>query len=169
MPTTLEVGRAFKINDTPVPAGKYSLWIVARPNDDWSLRIEPRSDLQHFDDPDSSATQYHTHLKVMTIDPVETLTWSITSVQRYRATVRMAWGNRAAEFTLALKPSVSVGVDPAVAARITSLDSLLTFHLLGLEALGGDSPGMAMALVPRYPSDRLWIAGTKKTAAPRTP
>lgn len=173
IPTTLEVGRDFKINGTAVPAGAYSLWIVARPEGDWSLRIDPHVKVDHWFDPDSSAEQFHARLKVTTVDPVETLTWSIPSVTGYRATFRMAWGDRAAEFTLALKPSFDPAVSAETAAalvgnslvtadttvqsfaspppeiRISPVGNTLRFEALGMKGRGWDwGKGLTWMLVP---------------------
>lgn len=170
-PTTLDVGRDFQVNGTKVPAGTYSLWVVPRENDDWSLIIDPRTKLNHWDDPDSTSAQYHAKLKVSHVDSVETLTWSMPQVSGYKTTVRMAWGTRAAEFTLAVKPSLSATVSPAVAAeivgdyiltpdtarypkadavRLSYADSTLAVRFVGGEfgdAWGGE-PGTTMVLVP---------------------
>lgn len=117
-PTILTVGREFRINETTIPAGSYSLWVVPRENDDWSLIVEPRTDVGHGLDPDSTDQQYHAHLTVTPIDHAETLSWTLPSVTGFGATVRMAWADRAAEFTLKLKPSVDVVVPPEVAAAV---------------------------------------------------
>lgn len=115
VPTVLTVGREFRINDTTVPAGSYSLWVVPRENDDWSLIVDPRTDVGHGLDPDSTDQQYHARLRVTPIDHAETLSWTIPSVTGYSGTVRMAWADRAAEFTLKIKPSVEIVLDPEAA------------------------------------------------------
>ena len=104
IPTTLEIGRDFSINDTAVPAGKYTMWVMPRQEEPWLLILDPRDSLQHWSDPDSAAApgQYFAHLDVSEIDPVETLTWSINDIRGYGSRVRMEWGDRRVVFTLRL-------------------------------------------------------------------
>lgn len=224
VPTVLTVGREFKINDTTVPAGSYSLWVVPRENDDWSLIVDPRTDVGHGLDPDSTDQQYHARLRVTPIDHAETLSWTMPSVTGFAATVRMAWADRAAEFTLKVKPSVDIVVASEVAAVVVgdfavvdpdpeegipsdtllqirhATDGRLTWRLSGGRSRLLDE-GEEMILVPAgpdlftwgityngelvqhissavwefwredgntnfevryFPSDRLWMSGTRK-------
>jgi hypothetical protein len=102
MATVLRVDRDFSLNGAPVPAGKYSVWMVPRADDEWSLILDPRSGLFHTAHPDSTADQHHFRLTATTIDPVETLTWSIDKIRGWRSHVRMAWADKAVEFELRL-------------------------------------------------------------------
>jgi len=113
--TTLSVGRDFQINGIPVPAGKYSVWMVPRPDDQWSLVLNPNAELFHGAHPDSAAGQLHFPVTARTIDPVETLTWSINDIRGWRSTVRMQWADKSVEFGLKLDANVVLAVDPAVA------------------------------------------------------
>lgn len=102
MATVLRVDRDFRINGTPVPAGKYSVWMVPRADDQWSMILDPRADLFHTAHPDSTAEQHHFRLTAKAIDPVETLTWSINAIRGWRSRVQMAWADKAVEFELRL-------------------------------------------------------------------
>lgn len=117
-PTTIEVGREFSINETKVPAGKYTMWVMPRQEKPWLLILDPREDLNHGSDPDSTDGQYFAHLDVTPIAPVETLTWSINDVRGYGSRVRMEWGDRRVEFGLRLKSTYTIAVDSAQAAGI---------------------------------------------------
>lgn len=102
MATVLRVDRDFRIDGTPVPAGKYSVWLVPRADDQWSMMLDPRHDLFHTAHPDSTAEQLHFRLVAKTIEPVETLTWSINQIRGWRSRVQMAWADKAVEFELRL-------------------------------------------------------------------
>ncbi|MFN2316697.1 MAG: DUF2911 domain-containing protein [Gemmatimonadales bacterium] len=102
MATVLRVDRDFRIDGTPVPAGRYSVWMVPRADDQWSLILDPRAGLFHTAHPDSTAEQYHFRLTARTIEPVETLTWSINEIRGWRSRVQMAWADKAVDFELRL-------------------------------------------------------------------
>lgn len=102
MATVLRVDRDFRIDGTPVPAGRYSVWMVPRANDEWSLILDPRAGLFHTAHPDSTADQHHFRLTAKSIEPVETLTWSINEIRGWRSRVQMAWGDKAVDFELRL-------------------------------------------------------------------
>lgn len=119
MATVLRVDREFRINGTPVPAGQYSVWMVPRADDQWSLILDPRHDLFHTAHPDSTAEQHHFRLTAETIAPVETLTWSIGDIRGWRSRVRMAWADKAVEFELRLSAGdVVLQVPEEVARRL---------------------------------------------------
>lgn len=102
MATVLRVDRDFRIDGTPVPAGRYSVWMVPRADDQWSLILDPRHELFHTAHPDSTVEQYHFRVTAKTVEPVETLTWSVNDVRGWRSRVRMAWADKAVEFELRL-------------------------------------------------------------------
>lgn len=119
MATVLRVDRDFRLDGTPVPAGSYSVWMVPRADDQWSLILDPRADLFHTAHPDSTAGQHHFRLQARTIDPVETLTWSIGDIRGWRSRVRMAWADKAVEFELRLSAGdVELQVPEEVARRL---------------------------------------------------
>lgn len=125
MATTLRVDRDFSINGAAVPAGKYSVWMVPRADDQWSLFLDPRAGLFHTAHPDSTADQHHFLLTAKTIDPVETLTWSVNDVRGWRSRVRMAWADKAVEFELRLSAGdINLHVAEDVARRLVG-----TYHL----------------------------------------
>lgn len=117
MATVLRVDRDFSLDGTAVPAGSYSVWLVPRANDEWSLMLDPRADLFHTAHPDSTAEQRHFLLRARTIDPVETLTWSIGDIRGWRSRVRMAWADKAVEFELRLSAGDVVLQVPEEEAR----------------------------------------------------
>jgi hypothetical protein len=122
MATVLRVDRDFKINGTAVPKGRYSVWLVPRANDQWSLILDPRDGLFHTAHPDSTAQQHHFRLTARTIEPVETLTWSINDIRGWRSRVQMAWGNKAVDFELRLSAGeMNLTVTEEEARRLTGV------------------------------------------------
>lgn len=122
MATVLRVDRDFKINGTAVPKGRYSVWLVPRADDQWSLILDPRAGLFHTAHPDSTTEQHHFRLTARTIESVETLTWSINDIRGWRSQVRMAWGNKAVDFELRLSAGeMKVTVTEEEARRLTGV------------------------------------------------
>jgi len=116
MATVLRVDRDFKINGSPVPKGQYSIWLVPRADNQWSLILDPRPALFHTAHPDSTAEQRHFRLTARTIPSVETLTWSINDILGWRSRVQMAWGDKAVDFELRLSAgAINVQVSEEVA------------------------------------------------------
>lgn len=115
--TTLAVSRDFSLNGVAIPAGKYSVWVVPRQDDRWSLILDPRERLGHGAHPDSTADQHHVSLQARTIPPMETLTWSIGDLMGFRATLGLAWADKAVDMALRITPRFSPLVTAEVAAR----------------------------------------------------
>lgn len=113
--TVLRVDRDFSINGTPVPKGSYSIWLVPRADDQWSMFLHPRARLFHTAHPDSTSSPYNFRVTARTVDPVETLTWSIDEIRGWRSTVRMAFGSKAVAFELRLTAGE---IDVKVAAEV---------------------------------------------------
>lgn len=169
--TVLRVDRDFSINGAPVPKGSYSVWMVPRANDQWSMFLHPQARLFHTAHPDSTSSPYNFVLTARTIDPVETLTWSIDDIRGWRSTVRMAFGNKAVTFDLRLNAgAIAVNVSPQAARPIVGtyrvapesrqnpflVDRTVISHadsVLAWRFEGGNSPE--------------WIDGTTWVMAPR--
>lgn len=105
--TTLEVDRPIRLNGTDVPAGKYSVWLVPRP-DTWSVRLDPNYKLFHFQKPDSSAEQIHITAKPEQAAHVEMLTWAFPAVAGDAATLRFQWGTTALPLEVVVQPTKPV-------------------------------------------------------------
>jgi hypothetical protein len=122
MATVLRVDRDFKTNGSPMPKGQYSIWLVPRADDQWSLILDPRPALFHTAHPDSTAAQHHFRLVARTIPSVETLTWSINDILGWRSRVQMAWGDKTVEFELRLSAGdVNVRVTEDVARPLVGV------------------------------------------------
>ena len=105
--TTLEVDKPVRINGTEVPAGKYSVWLVPRP-DVWSIRLDPNHKLFHFQKPDSTAEQIHLTAKAEQQAHVEMLTWTFPHVTGDAATLRFHWGTTAVPLQVLVQPTKPV-------------------------------------------------------------
>lgn len=177
--TVLRVDRDFTINGSPVPRGSYSIWLVPRANDQWSMFLHPQPRLFHTAHPDSTSSRYNFTLTARNIDPVETLTWSIDEIRGWRSKVRMAFGPKAVEFDLRLSAgSVNVMVPEATARPLVGtyqvtpetrqnpflIDRVILSHADGMLSFrfeGGNTPewidGTTWVLSPRGADTYAWI------------
>lgn len=113
--TTLEVDKAIRLNGQDVPAGKYSVWIIPRP-DRWTVFLDPNSKLFHFQHPDSTPEQIR-----MTLDPeqgphVEMLTWTFPAVSGDAGTLRMQWGTTFVPLQIVVQPTKPVALPTEIRA-----------------------------------------------------
>lgn len=104
--TTIESNKDFELNGTPVPAGRYSVWMVVNP-EDWEVVLDPRDDLFHTQHPKPADDQIRFPASYRTADySVETLSWSFPAVRGTGADLRMQWGTRVVDLELKVEPSV---------------------------------------------------------------
>lgn len=90
--TTFEVSKDVKVHGKPLPAGKYSVWIVVRKSGPWTVVLDPKNKLFHTMHPDSSATQVRFDVPPGEIPFTESLTWSFSDISGEGATLNMDWG-----------------------------------------------------------------------------
>lgn len=102
--TTLETSKEIRINGHSVPKGKYSVWMVVRP-EHWTFMLDPRPRLFHMAHPDSAANQIRFDVDPVSGPITETLTWSFPAVSPKGATLTMAWGALQVPLTVEVTPT----------------------------------------------------------------
>jgi hypothetical protein len=107
--TTLEVDADMKLNGTEVPAGKYSVWAIPRP-ERFTVTLNPEPRIFHFMKPDSTSEQIHVSAEPQEGPHVEMLTWSFPEVTGDAATLRMEWGTTALDLQVLAPPSRPVAL-----------------------------------------------------------
>ena len=109
--TTIEADKGFTLSDTPVPAGRWSVWMVVGP-DDWELVLDPRDDLYHTDHPKPADDQIRIPIRTRrALDVMETLTWSFPAVRAGGADLRMQWGDIAVDLTVDVESTVRLTLE----------------------------------------------------------
>jgi hypothetical protein len=114
--TTLEVSKPVRVLGKPVPAGKYSVWMVLRETGPWTLVLDPRAGLFHTQHPDSTPAQIRAQVAVQPASHVEALTWSFPTVGVTGATLEMRWGTRSVSIPIEITPTFPLTVTAADAA-----------------------------------------------------
>lgn len=109
--TTLETDRDIQINGVEVEAGKYSLWMIPRDGEAWTLTLNSEPELFHFQKPDPSLGSYQIEVEAETGSHVEMLTWGFPSVTGDVARLEMQWGETRTPFEVVVEPSRPVTLD----------------------------------------------------------
>ncbi|MES2124444.1 MAG: DUF2911 domain-containing protein [Gemmatimonadota bacterium] len=108
--TTFEVSKDVTINDTPVPRGKYSVWMILHEHGDWTTVLDSNSHRFHMEPPDSTvkAIRIPTHIDQAPF--VDVLTWSVPELRVNGGTIAMQWGTTRASLRITVQPSLVVAL-----------------------------------------------------------
>ena len=114
--TTLEVSKPVTLLGMTVPTGRYSVWLVLREREPWTLVLDPRDSLFHTDHPDSTAQQLRAPIVPRVVPQTEVLTWSFPAVTTTGATLDFRWGTLGVEIPITVPPSLPLLVSAEAAA-----------------------------------------------------
>ena len=103
--TTLDVDHDVRVNGNRLPKGKYSVWMVPRPDTAWTVAFSRDWHTYHTDVPDRKDEQLRFTARPETGPHMETLTWYFPLVTRDGATLRMHWGTTFLPLRVTVTPS----------------------------------------------------------------
>lgn len=109
--TTLEVSKDVRLNGVQVPAGRYSVWAIPRP-DRFTISLNENPEIFHFHKPDSTAAQIHISATPVDARHSELLTWAFTQVRGDAAMLELQWGETAVPLQVVVEPSRPVALTP---------------------------------------------------------
>lgn len=92
MATTFAFSKDVVLGGQPVPKGKYSVWLVLREREPWTMVLDPNSDLFHMNPPDSSTRQVRFPVTPKAGPFTEVLTWGFPEVRSDGVALVLAWG-----------------------------------------------------------------------------
>jgi len=133
--TTLEVSRDVRLNGVEVPAGKYSVWAIPRP-DRFTVTLNPEPEIFHFHKPDSTDAQIHISAVPVQAPHQELLTWSFPNVRGDAALMQFQWGTTAIPLQVIAEPSRPVALSREERALYTG-----AYHLEMTPGLGWPDSG----------------------------
>jgi hypothetical protein len=115
--TTLAVSKDVTIDGHAVAKGKYSVWIVMA-HGDWVMVLDRDTTLFHTNGPKERPGQVRFKVRKETAPVTEVLTWSFPDVRATRTRLMMQWATTAVPLDIAVQPTQSIVVDPAVGRRV---------------------------------------------------
>lgn len=102
--TTLEVGKDVSVNGHALAKGRYSVWMVVRP-ETWTVVFDPRARMFHTRHPDSTPEQVRFDVTPETAPFTEVLTFGFPEVRLAGATLAMQWGTIRVPLRIEVPPS----------------------------------------------------------------
>jgi hypothetical protein len=140
--TSLQVSRDVKIAGQPLPAGKYSLWMVTKPGE-WKLHVHRNAALFHTRPPKLDDMLLSIPVTPATGEKVEVLTFDFPRVWTEGTELRFRWGTTAVPVEILVQPTY-----PGVAMSAEQLAPYLGSYSVTFPD-GGDhrSPPQRMTIV----------------------
>jgi hypothetical protein len=145
--TSLQVSRDVKIAGQPLPAGKYSLWMVTKPGE-WKLYVHRNATLFHTRPPKLDDMLLSIPVTPANGEKVEVLTFDFPRVWAEGAELRFRWGTTTVPVEILVTPSY-----PSVAMGADQIAPYLGSYSVTFQD-GGDH---------RSPPQRLTILNAKGT------
>ena len=90
--TAMDVTRDIQINDRPLPAGKYSLWVVPRP-ETWTVILSKVSDVYHTPYPGEDQDALRLDVRPESGPHMDVLAFYFPNVEGKDAVLRLHWGS----------------------------------------------------------------------------
>ena len=109
MATTFAFSKDVTLDGHPVPKGKYSVWLVLREREPWTLVLDPNPDLFHMNPPDSSPKQVRFPVTPKEVAFTEVLTWGFPEVRSDGVGLAMAWGKTQVSVNVKVPSSYAIG------------------------------------------------------------
>ena len=97
--TSIAISRDLHVNDHPLAAGKYSLWVIPRPAN-WTIIFSRAGDVFHHPYPGEAQDALRFDLTPEQGPHVETLTYDFPLVDGKDAVLRLHWGTAIAPLRL---------------------------------------------------------------------
>lgn len=126
--TTLLINKNVRLLGVPVPAGKYSVWLVPRAGAPWTFVLDPRTTLYHTAHPESTSRQIRVPVIPKTVPRTDVLTWSFPSISNTGTTLEMRWETTAIELPIDVPATYPVTVSAADAAPYLGEYELVNTH-----------------------------------------
>ena len=113
--TIVAVSKDVTINGTPVPQGRYSVWMTPGPRE-FEVMLDPNDSIFHTMRPEPREGQIRFAAPAVEGDPVEALTFSFPVVRSDGTDLLLQWGSRTVTMTIEVQPTQKTTIAEAVAA-----------------------------------------------------
>ena len=141
--TTLQVSRDVTVGGKPLPAGKYSVWMVSNPASEWVLYFHKNAGLFHTQHPKPAEMALAVPVPHSTTgEHVEVLTFDFPVVSSTGTQLRLRWGQTTVPVEIGVAPSM-----PAVAMTAEQIAPYLGTYGVTFQGPEGKSPEMKIAII----------------------
>jgi hypothetical protein len=142
--TTLRVNRDVTVGSKPLPAGKYSVWLVSNPASEWMLYFNKDTTLFHLAHPRPATMALAVPVPHTTTgEHVEVLTFDFPQVSPMHTQLRLRWGTTTVPIEIGITPSA-----PKVTLTAEQLATYVgTYGVTFPAQNGGRGPEMKLAIV----------------------
>jgi len=125
--TTIEVDKDVRINGGVIPKGKYSVWMIPRETEAWTVFFHRKARLFHTQRPTQEDEQLHIDVTPEHGAHMETLAWYFPVVGPEMTTLRMHWGTTI----------IPMNIDVSATMAFDSLTSAQRARYLGAYRMSG--------------------------------
>lgn len=142
--TTFQISRDVTVGGKPLPAGKYSLWLVSDPAKEWMLYFHKNAGLWHTAHPKPADMALAVPVPHATSgEHVEVLTFDFPRVTPMHVELRLRWGTTSVPLDIGITPSA-----PKIVMTAEQMAPYLgTYGVTFPSRTGGRSPEMKLAIV----------------------
>ncbi len=142
--TTIQVSRDVTVGGKPLPAGKYSVWLVSDPSAPWTLYFHTNATLFHNRHPKITEMALAVPVsQTSTAEHVEILTFDFPRVSPAGAQLRLRWGTTVVPVEIGVMPSA-----PRATMTAEQLAPYLGTYSVTFPVPGGKrTPEMKLAIV----------------------
>ena len=116
--TTLETSKAITLSGRPIPAGKYSLWVIPHAARPWTMVMDPKWRAFHTELPDSVPSQIRFPVTPLAGPPEEALVFAFTDLAVSGATLELRWGTTRIAMPVTVTPSLRMTTPVAEAEQL---------------------------------------------------
>ena len=135
--TTIEVDKDVRINGGVLPKGKYSVWMIPRESEAWTVFFHRNAKLFHVQRPSQAEEQLHIDVTPEQGAHMETLAWYFPVVGPETTMLRMHWGTTI----------VAMTIDVSSTAVFDSLTAAQRARYVGTYRMSGEWGGDAEVVI----------------------
>jgi hypothetical protein len=119
MATTIRFSKDVVLSGTPVPAGRYSVWLRVSETEPWRLALHADTILPHSAHPPIEEAVLHVGVERGRTDHLqESLAWDLDRIRLDGAELVMHWGRDRVSLPLEVDPGIELATSPADAAPL---------------------------------------------------
>lgn len=119
--TTLEVDKDIRLAQQNIPKGKYSLWMIPRQNEDWTLIVHRKARAYHTQRPDSANELTRIAVKPQAGAHRERLTFDFPLINPEGGVLQFHWGTTVIDIPVRVQPSRAIVLDTTTLRQLAGV------------------------------------------------